>query len=165
MDLHELVPQLAELQAWGGIVQLACSKAAALAPAQRPQQPPTDQQRQVSAGVSCSLGGPASDVFLAHAACVTELAGLYVRPVPPVQSQPTCYHSDNSTLPVPDVEVLIFYLWCQLLIVTQDCYQPVTDLFRALHNPHAQVAGACRPLQQQHAREMALSNLLQVCAC
>ena len=78
---------------------------------------------------------------------------------------PTCYHSDNSTLPVPDVEVLILYLWCQLLIVTQDCYQPVTDLFRALHNPHAQVAGACRPLQQQHAREMALSNLLQVCAC
>ena len=55
VDLHELVPQLAELQAWGGIVQLACSKAAALAPAQRPQQPPTDQQCQVSAGVSCSL--------------------------------------------------------------------------------------------------------------
>ena len=55
VDLHELVPQLAELQAWGGIVQLACSKAAALDPAQRPQQPPTDQQCQVSAGVSCSM--------------------------------------------------------------------------------------------------------------
>ena len=55
VDLHELVPQLAELQAWDGIVQLACSKAAALGPAQGPQQPPTDQQCQVSAGISCSL--------------------------------------------------------------------------------------------------------------
>ena len=47
----------------------------------------------------------------------------------------------------------------------QECYQPVTDLFRALHSPHAQVAGASGWLQLQQAREVALSNLLQVCAC